>query len=117
MCPSASAHYDGELLPDSVALVEYRMVISMTPEDTLTRNKLGMVYLRQGKLDKARNEFMEILKIAPEDFDALDSLGIISEKEAKYEEAADWFKRALEARPGDTGAASRLESVRKKLEQ
>jgi Flp pilus assembly protein TadD len=114
-CGTACAHYDGELLPDSVALVEYRMVISMNPEDTVTRNKLGMVYVRQEKLDKARNEFMEILKIAPDDFDALDSLGIVSEKEGNFKEAVDWFKKAVEARPGDEGAKSRLDAAAGKL--
>jgi len=109
------AHYDGELLPDSVALVEYRMVISMNPEDTVTRNKIGMVYIRQGKLDKARKEFMDILEIAPDDFDALDSLGIVSGMEGSYKEAVQWFEKALKARPGDEGAKSRLEEAKGKV--
>lgn len=110
----ALAHYDGELLPDSVAVMEYRMIINMKPEDTQTRNKLGMVYIRQGKLDKAREEFMAVLKIKPKDFDALDSLGIVSEKEGKYEEAVKWYGKALEVRE-DAGARQRMDSASKKV--
>jgi len=111
----ASAHYEGELLPDSVAVMEYQMVIQMTPKDTLTRNKLGMVYIRQGKLDKARGEFMEILKVDPKDFDALDSLGMVSDKEGKYREAAGWYTKALKVRDGDAGVKKRLDAVNGKL--
>lgn len=111
---TASAHYDGELLPDSVAVMEYRMVINMKPSDTITRNKLGMVYIRQGKLDKAREEFMAVLKIAPKDFDALDSLGIVSDKEGKYAEAVKWYGKALEVR-NDPGAKARQDDAKKKL--
>jgi len=106
---SASAHYEGELLPDSVAVTEYQMVIRLNPKDTLTRNKLGMVYVRQDKPDKARAEFIEILRISPADFDALDSLGIVADRQGRYAEAADWFRKALKVRPGDAGAKQRLE--------
>jgi Flp pilus assembly protein TadD len=115
-CP-AYAHYEGELLPDSVAVMEYRMVISMNPSDTLTRNKLGMVYIRQGKLEKARLEFMEILKLAPNDFDALDSLGIVSEKEGKLAEAASWFARAMEVMKDDAGVRGRHRAVLERIEK
>lgn len=110
----ASAHYDGELLPDSVAVMEYRMVINMKPSDTMTRNKLGMVYIRQNKLDKAREEFMAVVKMAPKDFDALDSLGIVSGKEGKHAEAVKWYGKALEVR-NDPGARARQEDAKKKL--
>ena len=104
----ASAHYEGELLPDSVAVMEYSMVISMNPKDDLTRNKLGMVYIRQKRLDKAREQFTFITRNNPADFDALDSLGMVSDKEGKYAEAAGWYNKALKVRPADKGAQSRL---------
>lgn len=107
----AHAHYEGELLPDSVAVMEYKMIINMKPDDTLTRNKLGMVYVRQGKPDKAREQFLEILKAAPDDFDALDSLGIVSMQQGDYGKAAEWFKRALDVRKDDPGAAERYRSA------
>ncbi|MGA2192088.1 MAG: hypothetical protein ABSG42_01765 [Nitrospirota bacterium] len=110
----ALAHYEGDLLPDSVAVMEYEMLISMTPKDTLTRNKLGMVYLRQNMLPKARQQFMEILKLDPANFDALDSLGIVSDREGKYAEAARWYAMALKLK-ADPGVRQRLEISRGKL--
>jgi len=112
----AHGHYDGELLPDSVAVMEYKMVISMNKKDILTRNKLGMVYIRQNKLDKAREEFMAVLEIEPADFDALDSLGIVSEKEGKYAEAVEWYKKALEVRD-DEGTRQRMNSASGKVKK
>jgi Tfp pilus assembly protein PilF len=110
----ASAHYEGELLPDSVAVMEYEMVLNMTPKDVLTRNKLGMVYIRQGKLDLARKEFTEILKIDPKNFDALDSLGMVSYKEGKYQEAAGWYEKALKIK-SNAGVKQRLDAASEKI--
>jgi Tfp pilus assembly protein PilF len=107
----ASAHYEGELLPDSVAVMEYSMVISMAPRDTLTRNKLGMVYLRQNKVAKAKEQFKEILKIDPGNFDALDSMGLACDKEGRYKEAAEWYGRALKVKAGDAGVKKRYETA------
>ncbi|MBI5696026.1 MAG: tetratricopeptide repeat protein [Nitrospirae bacterium] len=111
---AASAHYEGELLPDSVAVMEYQMVISMAPKDTLTRNKLGMVYLRQNKTAKARKEFNEILKIDAKDFDALDSLGLVCDKEGKNAEAVQWYEKALKVKPADAGVKKRLDAAKAK---
>jgi Tfp pilus assembly protein PilF len=107
----ASAHYEGELLPDSVAVMEYSMVISMTPRDTLTRNKLGMVYLRQNKVSKAKEQFQEILKLDPSNFDALDSMGLACDKEGRYKEAAEWYGKALKVKASDAGVKKRYEAA------
>ena len=103
----ASAHYTGELLPDSVAVMEYQMIISMQPNDTLTRNKLGMVYLRQNKLDKAKEQFLEILKIDQKNFDALDSLGIVESRLGDPAQAVGWYERALKIK-NDNGCRQRF---------
>jgi len=107
----AFAHYEGELLPDSVAVMEYSMVISMAPKDTLTRNKLGMVYLRQNKVAKAKEQFQEILKIDRNNFDALDSMGLACDKEGRYEDAADWYGKALKVKASDAGVKKRYETA------
>ena len=110
----ASAHYEGELLPDSVAVMEYSMVISMAPKDTLTRNKLGMVYLRQNKITKAKEQFAAILKIDPDNFDALDSMGLACDKEAKFKEASDWYGKALKVKAKDAGVKQRYDTAMNK---
>ena len=107
----AMAHYEGELLPDSVAVMEYSMVVSMTPKDTLTRNKLGMVYLRQNKVAKAKEQFQEILKLDPSNFDALDSMGLACDKEGRFKEAADWYGKALKVKASDIGVKKRYETA------
>lgn len=107
---AAFAHYEGELLPDSVAVMEYSMIISMNPKDTLIRNKLGMVYIRQNKPAQAREQFIEILKVEPRNFDALDSLGLVCDREGKYKEASEWYAKALKVKD-DPGARKRYETA------
>ncbi|MHB8173627.1 MAG: tetratricopeptide repeat protein [Nitrospirota bacterium] len=105
------AHYTGELLPDSVAVMEYQMIISMQPDDTLTRNKLGMVYLRQKNLDKAKEQFLDILKIDARNFDALDSLGIVCDRLGYPAQAVGWYTRALKIKD-DKGCRQRFEAAK-----
>jgi len=111
---TARAHYEGELLPDSVAEMEYRMIISMAPKDTLTMNKLGMVYLRQGKFDKAKAQFLDIIKVDPKNFDALDSLGMTAEKSGDYKKAVEWYGKALSVKDDD-GLKRRMGAAAQRL--
>ena len=98
----ACAHPDAGLLPDAVAEMEYRMVVDLNPRDIATRNKLGIVLYRKGKLKDAQQEFGAVLALAPRDFDAHDGMGLVKLKERRYDEAVAWFTRAISLRPDDT---------------
>ncbi|MBI5142630.1 MAG: hypothetical protein HZA20_10670 [Nitrospirae bacterium] len=81
-CP-AMAHPEDESLPDSAAVMEYQIVLSLTPDDCMTRNKLAAVYARMGKLDAAENEYRKVLAKDAANADAKEGLRLTSMKRVK----------------------------------
>lgn len=98
---TVQAHVEKGTMPDSVAEMEYRILLEFTPQDLATRSLLGMTLLRQGKLLEAEKEFRLILKSAPNDFDVLDSLGLVLYKQKRYPEALQHLQAAITIRPDD----------------
>lgn len=97
----AMAHIEKGHMPDSVAEMEYRILLEFKPGDNTTRSLLGMALLRQNKLSEAEKEFQLILKSEPKNFDALDSLGLILLKERRFPEALQYLQTAIAIRPND----------------
>lgn len=98
---TVQAHVEKGTMPDSVAEMEYRILLEFTPQDKATRSLLGMTLLRQGKHLEAEKEFRLILKDNPENFDALDSLGLVLYKQKRYPEAIQHLQTAITIRPDD----------------
>ncbi|GAB4343650.1 MAG: hypothetical protein Kow0089_19590 [Desulfobulbaceae bacterium] len=94
-------HASADNMPDSVAEVEYSIYLEFKPEDTLVRNKLGMVYYRMGKMKEAEREFSRILKKEPDNYDALDGLGLVRAAAGDYDEAIRLHRRAISLKPDD----------------
>lgn len=88
-------------MPDSVAEMEYRILLEFTPQDTTTRSLLGMALLRQNKLVEAEKEFRLILQSDQKNFDALDGLGLVLLKQKRYGEALQHLQTAIKIRPND----------------
>lgn len=80
---TAMAHPEDESLPDSAAVMEYQIVLSLTPDDCKTRNKLAAVYARMGKLDAAENEYRQVLAKDAANADAKEGLRLTSMKRGK----------------------------------
>jgi tetratricopeptide (TPR) repeat protein len=95
------AHVEKGAMPDSVAEMEYRILLEFTPQDTATRSLLGMALLRQGKLAEAENEFLLVLQNDAKNFDALDGLGMVLFKQKRYSEALQHLLPAIKIRPND----------------
>ncbi len=92
---SASAHGDISTLPDSVQIMQYKMLLYMEPDDAETKNKLAMAYFRTNQSALAVQELKGILLKNEHDFNALDGMGIILLKERKAEEALQYLEQAL----------------------
>ena len=99
---SAFAHPESGFLPDAIAEMEYKIVLDINPNDIATRNKLGIVLYRKGKLYEAEKEFSKVLDVSPGDFDAHDGMGLVKTKQKKYEEAITWFQKAIAISDEDT---------------
>lgn len=97
----ASSHVEKGYMPDSVAEMEYRILLEFKPEDNVTRSLLGMALLRQNKLSEAEKEFRILLKSDPKNFDGLDSLGLILFNQKRFPEALQHLQTAIALRPDD----------------
>ncbi len=97
----AAAHIEKGAMPDSVAEMEYRILLEFEPNNLEVRNQLGMVLYRQEKLHDAEKEFLHVLEKAPENYDALDALGLINLQRTNYHLALDLFKKAIAINPDD----------------
>jgi tetratricopeptide (TPR) repeat protein len=92
---SAAAHGGISKLPDSVQIMQYKMLLYMDADDTATRNNLAMAYFRTNELSEATEQLKEVLKLDSNNFDALDGMGIILLKQKKGAEAIKYLDRAL----------------------
>lgn len=97
----ACAHMDTEDLPDSVAIMQYQLLLYMNPDDSAPRNSLAMARYRTNELDEAEREFRYILERDPSNFDALDGLGIVLIKTKKYQEATECLDKAMKINEQD----------------
>ncbi|MCI5224474.1 MAG: hypothetical protein D3924_17850, partial [Candidatus Electrothrix sp. AR4] len=60
---SAAAHGGISKLPDSVQIMQYKMLLYMDADDTATRNNLAMAYFRTDELSEAAKQLEAILAI------------------------------------------------------
>lgn len=95
------AHVSADNMPDSVAETEYLIYLEFRPNDPTIRNKLGMVYYRLGKLDRAAGEFAAILRSDPDNVDALDGMGLVQAARQQYDEAVGYHQRTIDLKGDD----------------
>jgi Flp pilus assembly protein TadD len=111
----AAAHIEKGAMPDSVAEMEYRILLEFEPENVEVRNQLGMVLYRLGKLDEAEIEFYYVLEKMAENSDAIVALGLINMQRANFQLAIDLFKKAITINPDDLFAYFHLGQALEKL--
>lgn len=97
----AWAHMETDDLPDSVAIMQYRLLLYMNPDDTGPRNSLAMALYRTNELDEAEKELRHILEQDPSNFDALDGLGIVLIRMEKHQEAMQYLDKAVKINEQD----------------
>lgn len=114
---SASAHGDISKLPDSVQIMQYKMLLYMDANDADTKNKLAMAYFRTGKLTEAAAELEAVLKKDAKNFDALDGMGTVLLKQKKADEALKYLERALAINDKDAMLHVHLSIVHEQLKQ
>jgi tetratricopeptide (TPR) repeat protein len=114
---SAAAHGDISTLPDSVQIMQYKMLLYMEPDDAETRNKLAMSYFRTDQLDLAAQELKGVLEKDKNDFNALDGMGVILLRQKKAEEALQYLEQALSVNDKDVMLHVHLSLAYEQLDQ
>lgn len=92
---TVSAHGDISTLPDSVQIMQYKMLLYMDADDAETKNKLAMAYFRTNQLDLAAQELESVLAKDANNFNSLDGMAIVLLKQKKAEDALKYLERAL----------------------
>lgn len=92
---SAAAHGGISKLPDSVQIMQYKMLLYMDENDAETRNNLAMAYFRTNELTEAAQQLEAVLRNDANNFDALDGMGIVLLRQKKGAEALKYLDQAL----------------------
>ncbi len=111
----ARAHGDISKLPNSGQIMQYRLLLYMSPDDLATHNKLAMALYRTGQFEKAKKELKYVLEKDSVNFDALDGLGIVLTKTGRCEEALEYLTKAVSINEQDVMAHVHLSAVYEKL--
>lgn len=111
----AWAHLDAENLPDSVAIMQYRLMLYLTPDDLVTRNRLAMALYRTDQLEEAKREFTYILEKDSMNFDAFDGLALVLIRMKRYQEALEYLEKALKINEQDVMIHVHLAAVYQKM--
>lgn len=91
---------------ESVTLFE--RTLSVTSNNALIQNQLGVVLNQQGKRVEAFGHFSEALRIKPDYFHALANMALALSQQGKAAEAIDFYQRALKVRPDSAQAHMQL---------
>lgn len=114
---SAAAHGNISKLPDSVQVLQYKMILYMNADDVDTKNNLAMAYFRTNKLDEAKEQLESILKKDANNFDALDGMGIVLIKEGNGGKALEYLDRAVNINEKDVMVHVHLSVAHTQLNQ
>lgn len=114
---SAAAHGGISKLPDSVQIMQYKMLLYMDAEDAAIRNNLAMAYFRTNELTEAARQLEEVLKADVNNFDALDGMGIVLLRQKKGADAVKYLERALALNDKDMMAHVHLSLAHQQLNQ
>lgn len=86
----------------------FRRTLSVTSNNALIQNQLGVVLNQQGKRAEAFGHFAEALRIKPDYFHALANMALALQQQGKTAEAIDFYQRALKVRPDSVQAHMQL---------
>lgn len=97
--------YKGEIL-EAIKILEQYLIIH--PEDYYAENKLGVAFVNDGKLERAKECFIRAIEINPKFAPPYSNMGNLCTEAGRYEEALVWYKKALEIDPNFSSARTNL---------
>jgi predicted Zn-dependent protease len=97
------AFYANLLIEDDVnkAVVEYRELVSETPDNLIALNNYAWVLLEVGRIDDAKSYVEQALKINNSHPDVLDTYGRVLLEQGELAKAKAQFEQSLALRPGN----------------
>ena len=83
--------------------------LKLQPDNINAYNNLGNAYSKQGRLEKAIQEYLTVLRLHPDDIVAHYNLGEVYKLKGLKDEARKQFEMALKLNPNLTPAQKALE--------
>jgi Flp pilus assembly protein TadD len=114
---SAWAHSDIDNLPPAVAVLSYKQILYLKPDDLTARNGLAMALVRTNKLQEAQKELQYVLEKDPNNFDALDGYAVLLIKVGKHKDALQYLSKAAGINKQDAMLYVHLSVVYDKMKQ
>jgi Flp pilus assembly protein TadD len=92
----------------AAAIVEFREVIRLQPDDATSRRNLGNALHGQGKVDEAVAAYREVIRLRPDYAEAHSNLGVALRHQGKLDEAITAFREAIRLNPDHAAAHTNL---------
>jgi tetratricopeptide (TPR) repeat protein len=81
------------------AMRGFIFVLSLHPENTEATNKLGLIYLKKGMLNKAETTFRQLVEMDAKNPIYYSNLGLAYYSQGKLEEARENYEKAIQLDP------------------
>lgn len=91
---------------------QYEKILEITPNNTITNHRLGLIYYGREEYDKAYRYFEKVVNIYPFDYDGLIMLAWTNYKLNRTREAKVLFQKALMHTPGGASALEGLDLLK-----
>lgn len=92
-------------------LTFYKRTLQFNPDSDYVHINLGILYLKQGLKQKAKDEFEHAVKLNPNSFVAHKCLGNVYFKENLLDKAMDKYRKSLELDPEYSGALVNMGAI------
>jgi len=86
----------------------WRTTIARNPNSFLARDNLGNIFLQNGRLDEAMEQFQKAREIQPRDALTHNNLGNALLRKGRMDEAMEHFQKAIDIQPGFAQAHNNL---------
>ena len=96
-------------------LASYLKAVELEPENvTFRKNLADFLYVEEGRVEEALENYVEVLRIKPDDVETLLVTGHICTSIDRYEDAMSFYKKVLNIEPGNLDARKNLEVLERR---
>ena len=93
----------------------YLKAVELEPENvTFRKNLADFLYVEQGQVEEALENYVEVLRIKPDDLETLLITGHICTALKRYEDAMSFYNKVLNLEPQNLDARQNLEALKKR---
>ena len=100
---------------DSKVLAHYLKAVELEPENvTFRKNLADFLFVEEGRVEEALENYIEVLRIKPDDIDTLLITGHICTAIERFEDALSFYQKVLDIEPQNLEARQNLEALEKR---